>query len=312
MSAAAPAGWYADGVTPGQERYWDGAQWTDRFRPIAPAFAPPPPRPGGALVSFKQILRGAGLMARGYAENAIDEARSLPQRGGVPLLAWLVPVAVNAILVGFWFIAFVASPVGLLREALTSALGGLGGLFGGLGGSVGGSLGGSLGGLINTSAMAGVLAGAFFVGLALGAAFFAARACALVLTARVRGGRIGFADALVIVATAHSLSPVGLVLATAFLAIPGTTGLILFLIVTAVIGLPLLLLSEHAVAIGAGRATSFARPPVFANALYGGLAIAVVVLLAGLVGWGLMTAAMNAVAGGVGNGLLGGIGSLLG
>lgn len=41
-SGAAPAGWYEDGVTAGQERYWDGTQWTDQFRPLAP---PPPPAP---------------------------------------------------------------------------------------------------------------------------------------------------------------------------------------------------------------------------------------------------------------------------
>ncbi len=30
---AAPAGWYPAGVE-GQERYWDGAAWTDKFRPV--------------------------------------------------------------------------------------------------------------------------------------------------------------------------------------------------------------------------------------------------------------------------------------
>jgi len=41
-SGGAPAGWYEDGVTAGQERYWDGTQWTDQFRPIAAPAAPAP------------------------------------------------------------------------------------------------------------------------------------------------------------------------------------------------------------------------------------------------------------------------------
>jgi hypothetical protein len=38
-SVAAPAGWYPDVTRPGQERYWDGGQWTNKFRrlPHAPA-----------------------------------------------------------------------------------------------------------------------------------------------------------------------------------------------------------------------------------------------------------------------------------
>lgn len=31
------AGWYPDPVTPGQNRYWDGAAWTEHVQPAAPA-----------------------------------------------------------------------------------------------------------------------------------------------------------------------------------------------------------------------------------------------------------------------------------
>ncbi|MBO9577990.1 MAG: DUF2510 domain-containing protein [Microbacteriaceae bacterium] len=51
MSSTTPAGWYQDGQTAGQERFWDGTRWTDQFRPLAPAApaapavpAAPPPR----------------------------------------------------------------------------------------------------------------------------------------------------------------------------------------------------------------------------------------------------------------------------
>jgi len=44
-----PAGWYPDPNSPGQQRYWDGAAWTDNTAPgagTAPA-APPAPPVGG-------------------------------------------------------------------------------------------------------------------------------------------------------------------------------------------------------------------------------------------------------------------------
>lgn len=38
MSDTTPiAGWYPDPVTPGQNRYWDGAAWTEHVQPAAPA-----------------------------------------------------------------------------------------------------------------------------------------------------------------------------------------------------------------------------------------------------------------------------------
>lgn len=40
-------GWYADPSTPGQQRYWDGTQWTENTAPL-PQAAPPTPPPGYA------------------------------------------------------------------------------------------------------------------------------------------------------------------------------------------------------------------------------------------------------------------------
>lgn len=36
-----PAGWYPDPEQAGQQRYWDGAQWTEHRAPLAPTYQPP-------------------------------------------------------------------------------------------------------------------------------------------------------------------------------------------------------------------------------------------------------------------------------
>lgn len=40
-----PAGWYDDPEQQGQQRYWDGSQWTDQRQPAAPVPLPPPAPP---------------------------------------------------------------------------------------------------------------------------------------------------------------------------------------------------------------------------------------------------------------------------
>jgi hypothetical protein len=43
------AGWYPDPQSPMQQRYWDGANWTEQTRPVMPvtAASPVPPPPSG-------------------------------------------------------------------------------------------------------------------------------------------------------------------------------------------------------------------------------------------------------------------------
>lgn len=40
--SSAPAGWYADTATPGRQRWWDGAAWTDWYYGPTPEPAPQP------------------------------------------------------------------------------------------------------------------------------------------------------------------------------------------------------------------------------------------------------------------------------
>lgn len=69
-----PAGWYPDNTSPGNERYWDGSQWTEQSRPVAgqpfgatPPAAPgwtPPPAVGGQKNWFlrHKVLTGIGAL----------------------------------------------------------------------------------------------------------------------------------------------------------------------------------------------------------------------------------------------------------
>lgn len=50
-------GWYPDPSAPGQQRYWDGAQWTEQVAPEATAQQPPPTTsqpPFGAAAPYHQ------------------------------------------------------------------------------------------------------------------------------------------------------------------------------------------------------------------------------------------------------------------
>ena len=65
-----PAGWYEDGVTVGQERYWDGTQWTDQFRPLPGAVPPEPVMPVEPVAPVVPVVEAAPVAAVPPAEAA--------------------------------------------------------------------------------------------------------------------------------------------------------------------------------------------------------------------------------------------------
>lgn len=51
-------GWFADPTVPGQERWWDGAEWTDRTRP-APRTAPVGPEQPASPAEIAHAIESA-------------------------------------------------------------------------------------------------------------------------------------------------------------------------------------------------------------------------------------------------------------
>jgi hypothetical protein len=83
---AGKSGWYPIADTPGQQRYWDGYRWTDRFRqaPEVPADASPGSVPDGDLQKepesdvdpVDQLERLANLKDKGLlTEQEFEEAK---------------------------------------------------------------------------------------------------------------------------------------------------------------------------------------------------------------------------------------------
>ncbi|HEY5822107.1 MAG TPA: RDD family protein [Propionibacteriaceae bacterium] len=101
---AAPGGWYPDPVDLGQERYWDGWQWSRNTRPRE-ATLPTPQRPFGTEPQNPYATPpGQPSSQPGYAPAA-GSARNqaAATADGVPLASWwwrLLATIVDNILVG--------------------------------------------------------------------------------------------------------------------------------------------------------------------------------------------------------------------
>lgn len=60
----APAGWYPDTEQPGNERWWDGTQWTEQRRPGIPAVPAPAPYQSAAAQPLAPAAPQAGANAQ--------------------------------------------------------------------------------------------------------------------------------------------------------------------------------------------------------------------------------------------------------
>jgi hypothetical protein len=88
MSDTTPAGWYPDPEMPGQQRYWDGTQWTEHRAPGAPQAPQQFPQPQQQVAW--QTAPGAGATAptSGLAIAAL--VLSLVWLGGLGSVAAIV------------------------------------------------------------------------------------------------------------------------------------------------------------------------------------------------------------------------------
>ncbi len=122
----APAGWYDDGQAPGQERFWDGAQWTGQFRPVAPVAPVAPAAPVVAVAPVQAVApvsvapygypaatSGYPAAAAGYPPSvaAAHPYGSPPAKRKMSVWAWLAPLIVV-------FLALVGAAIWLLVSLL--------------------------------------------------------------------------------------------------------------------------------------------------------------------------------------------------
>lgn len=100
-------GWYPDPITPGQQRYWDGAQWTEHAAPL-PQNAPPTPPPGyAATAPTPPPYIGYGMPA------------NVASPSGVTYAHW--GLRVKAFLLDLLFQAFFVIPQVILNQGAQSS-----------------------------------------------------------------------------------------------------------------------------------------------------------------------------------------------
>ena len=94
-----PAGWYSDQAMPGSERYWDGSQWTDQTRPVAPTPSTPPTvvpmtfpasTPSPAPQSMPTVVPTSPAMA---ARLDYMDGMRVPKTPGIVIAAFVLSLA---------------------------------------------------------------------------------------------------------------------------------------------------------------------------------------------------------------------------
>ncbi len=121
---AAPGGWYPDPAADGQERYWDGWQWSRNTRPAEQAQTqrPAPPHAGQSAPQQgypQQNYPGQSYAGQqGYPQQSYPGQQGPGQPGPLPPGARAVATADGVRLAGWWWRALAATVDNLLISLL--------------------------------------------------------------------------------------------------------------------------------------------------------------------------------------------------
>lgn len=120
-----PAGWYSVGS---EERWWDGAAWTDRVRPQAPQQVPLPPPPLPQLAGPPPDGATYGLVTNEY--GLVPAVHVAPKNPAISLLASFFVPGLGSLLNGDVAKAIAIFVGYVISWMLTVVLIGFVGLFG--------------------------------------------------------------------------------------------------------------------------------------------------------------------------------------
>jgi hypothetical protein len=132
-----PAGWFPDPQQPGQQRYWDGAQWTAHTQPLAGPAAPVPTSSKATTSLILGILSlvscafftgiPAKIMGRGAMKEIDASGGAIGGRGLAQGGFWtgLVGTIFGTCVVGFVVVvfAFGSSMEGIFEESCSTVTG---------------------------------------------------------------------------------------------------------------------------------------------------------------------------------------------
>lgn len=124
MSDLPPANWYPDPEVPGQQRYWDGTQWTEHRAPGAGAQPTQDTGPGGAPAWGQQQAQPGGQQAWGGAPGQTWGQQGYAQQGyAQPAAGSTNGLAITSLVVAIvsFFLAFIV--IGALGGVVAVVLG---------------------------------------------------------------------------------------------------------------------------------------------------------------------------------------------